>query len=112
MNYDAGRSLATDRTTRAEPKYGAGFSEGDPMPRHPSGRPYSLPGVRLCAQTRSALWGAAKNRLSTAAARACAARLMAPGKALETPRLAVDAMDPFQPLPVYSGAFELARSLL
>jgi len=51
-------------------------------------------------------------RLSRAAARECAARLMAPGPALPVPRLAVACLEPFLPSNTYSGAFELARNLL
>jgi hypothetical protein len=37
---------------------------------------------------------------------------MAPGAALEIPRLAAECLDPFRPQGEYSGAFKLARNLL
>jgi hypothetical protein len=37
---------------------------------------------------------------------------MAPGAALEIPRLAAECLDPFRPQAVYSGAFTLVRNLL
>jgi hypothetical protein len=37
---------------------------------------------------------------------------MAPGAALDIPRLAAECLDPFRPRAAYSGAFKLARNLL
>src|SRR5690242_1330181 len=69
-------------------------------------------GIRSALETRSALWRSAPVPLSRAAARKCASRLMAPGNALAVPRLALAALEPFQPSTTYSGAFGLARNLL
>ena len=63
-------------------------------------------------KTRSIYGRKANNRLSRAASRACAARMMASGRDLEIPRLAPGSLDPFQPGTGYACAFELARNLL
>ena len=82
------------------------------MPGNASRYPHSRRSVQSGAQ-RDRLYGQRKkDRRSSAAARACAARLMAPGSALELPRLAPECLDPFRPFATYSGAFTLARNLL
>jgi hypothetical protein len=82
------------------------------MAKHPSSRSAPRHGVRTFAETRPAIWPPASLSLSRASARECAARLMAHGPALNVPRLARGALEPFQPRQTYSGAFGLARNLL
>ena len=68
--------------------------------------------LRTPSEARPAAWRPTTVPRSRAAARECAARLMAPGSALAVPRLAHAALKPFQPSSMYSGAFGLARNLL
>jgi hypothetical protein len=82
------------------------------VPRNTSGRSHSRHRVRSSAQEGSAVRRASKGRLSSASARACAARLMAPGTALDVPRLAPGCLDTFRPRTTYAGAFTLAENLL
>ena len=67
--------------------------------------------VRTPEKARSAVRKHHKNRGSVAAARACAARLMAPGTALEIPRLSRGCLEPFCPAGDRKS-FLLARTLL
>ena len=62
-------------------------------------------------KARSAVRKHQKNRSSVTAARACAARLMAPGAALAIPRLSRGCLDPFCPAGDRKS-FLLARTLL
>ena len=74
-----------------------------------SANPVDSVGTR--GKARSAVRKHQKNRGSVTAARACAARLMAQGAALEIPRLSRGCLDQFRP----SGdrkSFLLARTLL
>ena len=82
------------------------------MQRHTAGRQASGRSLRTPSKTRPALCRPAPVGLSRAAARECAARLMASGPALSVPRLAVGCLEPFLPSHAYSGAFGLARNLL
>src|ERR1035437_6851665 len=82
------------------------------MPRHRAGRSASDRGLRTPSEARPSVRRSALVRLSRAAARECAARLMASGPALSVPRLAVGCLEPFLPSHTYSGAFGLARNLL
>jgi hypothetical protein len=61
---------------------------------------------------RDPLYGERRRARTLPPRPACAARLMAPGAALEIPRLAAECLDPFRPQGAYSGAFALARNLL
>jgi len=82
------------------------------MRRYPTSCPDSSRGLRTPSEPGSAVRRSAPVPLSRAAARKCASRLMAPGTALAVPRLALAALEPFQPSNTYSGAFGLARNLL
>jgi hypothetical protein len=82
------------------------------MPGNASGRQLSRGGLQPRTETRSTLRTAATGRSFAAAARACAARLMASGSGLDIPRLRAACLDPFRPQTVYAGAFTLARNLL
>jgi len=73
------------------------------MPRHTTGSPASSRGLRTSSEARSSIRRQAPVRLSRAAARECAARLMASGPALPVPRLAVGCLEPFLPSNTYSG---------
>ena len=75
-------------------------------------RPAPGGGMRSPSKARSVIRRSAALPLSRAAARECASRLMAPGTGLAVPRLALAALEPFQPSNTYSGAFGLARNLL
>jgi len=76
------------------------------------GHTHSVRGIQTRPQARPVVWGSPKGKLSAASARACAARLMAPGAGLEIPRFAAACLDPFRPSASDSGAFTLARNLL
>jgi hypothetical protein len=82
------------------------------MPGNASGRQLSRGGLQPSTETRSTLRTAATGRSLAAAARACAARLMASASGLEIPRLRAACLDAFRPQTVYAGAFTLARNLL
>ena len=82
------------------------------MVRYAGSRSAPRRGVRTFAKARPAIRPPASISLSRASARECAARLMAHGPALEVPRLACGALEPFQPRQAYSGAFGFARNLL
>src|ERR1043165_3257005 len=89
-----------------------GLVRGGYMRRHPTSRPAPGRGMRSPSEAGSVIWRMPPFPLSRAAARECASRLMAPGTALTVPRLAIAALEPFQPPNTYSGAFGLARNLL
>jgi hypothetical protein len=82
------------------------------MSGNPKGRPDCRRSLRLRAKMRPTLRTTTTGGLSPAAARACAARLMPPGKGLEIPRLSLQCLDPFRPQAKYGGAFALAGNLL
>lgn len=82
------------------------------MARYAISRTAPRRGVRTSAEVRPPIRPPASAPLSRASARGCASRLMADGPALEIPRLACGALEPFQPRQTYSGAFGLARNLL
>ena len=82
------------------------------MARYPSSRSAPRRGIRTFAEAGPGVRPPASISFSRASARECAARLMACGTALDVPRLACGALDPFQPRQTYSGAFDLARNLL
>ena len=75
------------------------------------GRVNPVDSVRAREKARPAVRKHQKNRGSVTAARACAARLMAPGAALEIPRLSRGSLDPFCPAGDRKS-FLLARTLL
>src|SRR5215468_2808931 len=76
------------------------------------GNPDPVGGLRTRAKARPAVRKhQKKKRGSVTAARACAARLMAPGAALAIPRLSRDCLDPFCPAGDRKS-FLLARTLL
>jgi len=82
------------------------------MPGNAGRRTHFGRSLRARAKARPTVWRSPESKLSAASARACAARLMAPGSALEIPRLASACLDPFRPSASNSGAFTLARNLL
>jgi hypothetical protein len=82
------------------------------MPGNAGRRTHAGRSLRTRAEAQRLVWRPPKGKLSPASARACAARLMAPGPALEIPRLAPACLDPFRPSASDSGAFTLARNLL
>jgi len=82
------------------------------MRGHGESRSAPRRGVRSPSEAGSAVRRSAPVSLSRAAARECASRLIARGNTLAVPRLAVGALESFQPSTTYSGAFCLARNLL
>src|SRR6516164_11835601 len=81
------------------------------MRRNAKGRANPVDRVRMREKVRPAVRKHQKNRGAVTAARACAARLMAPGAALEIPRLSRGSLDPFCPASDRKR-FLLARTLL
>jgi hypothetical protein len=67
------------------------------MRRNEEGRANLVGSLRTGEKARSAVRNYQKNRGFVTAARACAARLMVPGAALEIPRLSRGCLDPFCP---------------
>src|SRR5690349_7746515 len=82
------------------------------MRRYSAGDSAACQCVRTPSEARPSLRQSASASVTRAAALQRASRLMAPGPALTVPRLAVEALEPFQPRHTYSGALVLARNLL
>src|SRR5579884_1388922 len=82
------------------------------MPGNTGGGTHSGRSLRARTKARPAVWRSPQGQPSARTARVCAGRLMAPGPALEIPRLAPACLDPFRPSASDCSAFTLARNLL
>ena len=111
IRHDSRRGSEGTGPTQSSREIGADFAAGGVMPGNEGRSANPVGSVRTPEKARPAVRKHQKNRGSAAAARACAARLMAPGAALAIPRLSRGCLDPFCPAGDRKG-FLLARTLL